>query len=209
MSLELAKRLAARVAPGATDRLRFVQLPLNPTMPEALTTASQTVGGHELPALAACRSLGVHAIASRSVAKGEIRLPPKVVRTLGESLKSDAQRSLQFARSAPAVISALAGMKSPNFCRREPRSLCCRSPVPGDVREPSGLRLNVRFAAGARQSDHAADSASRTRGRGCSLLHRHAWRHATEPSIVLMSISSISIRWRLLAVHFLDTLWLA
>ena len=129
MSLELAKRLAARAAPGATDRLRFIQLPLNPTMPEALTTASQTVGGHELPALAACRSLGVHAITSRSVARGEIRLPPKVVRTLGESLNSDAQRSLQFARSAPAVISALAGMKSPNYVA-ENLGLCAIDPLP-------------------------------------------------------------------------------
>lgn len=132
MSLELAKHLAGRAAVGNTDRLRFVQLPLNPAMPEALTSATQSVHGHELPALAACRELGIHAIASRSVGKGEIRLPPKVARTLGEDLKSDAQRSLQFARSAPAVISALAGMKSPVHVS-ENLDLCAVDPLPAEA----------------------------------------------------------------------------
>ena len=131
MSLELAKRLAAQASAGATDRLRCVQLPLNPTMPEALTLASQTVAGHELPALAACRSLGIHAIASRSVGKGEIRLTPKVVQSLGENLKSDTQRSLQFARSAPAVISALAGMKTPAHIA-DNLGLCAVDPLPAE-----------------------------------------------------------------------------
>jgi len=131
MSLELAKRLAGRAAGDRTDRLRCVQLPLNPTMPEALTLASQTVAGHELPALAACRSLGIHAIASRSVGKGEVRLTPKVVASLGQDLESDAQRSLQFARSAPGVISALAGMKSPAHVA-ENLGLCTVDPLPAE-----------------------------------------------------------------------------
>ncbi len=132
MSLELAKRLAAQSAKGRSDRLRFIQLPLNPTMPEALTLAAQTVGGHELPALAACRELGVRAIASRSVGKDTIHLPPKVVGTLGQDLKSDTQRSLQFARSVPEVVSALAGMKSPPHVS-ENLKLCAVDPLPASV----------------------------------------------------------------------------
>ena len=131
MSLELAKRLARQAADGGTDRLRCVQFPLNPVMPEALTFASQTVAGHEMPALAACRSLGVHAIASRSVGKGEVRLTPKVVQSLGENLKSDTQRSLQFARSAPAVISALAGMKTPAHVV-DNLGICAIDPLPAE-----------------------------------------------------------------------------
>ena len=112
LSLEAMLSIAHAVA-GDAHRCRFVQLPLNLAMPEALTKANQVVQGKTLAMVQAARPLGVSIITSASLLQGELarKLPPYVREALG--LKTDAQRALQFVRSAPGVTAALVGMSSP------------------------------------------------------------------------------------------------
>ncbi len=100
----------ARDAGGERHHFRFVQLPFNLAMPEAFAYANQKVGGETVPLLEAARRLGVAVVASASLLQGQLTgdLPPAISRTLG--LASGAENAIQFARSAPAVATALVGM---------------------------------------------------------------------------------------------------
>lgn len=110
-ALQLAEivKLAKDVA-GDQHHFRFVQLPFNLGMTEALTLGSQTVGKSEKTAMEAAEELGVHLIASASLLQGQVaqNLPSFVGEALG--LENDAERALQFARSAPGIATALVGM---------------------------------------------------------------------------------------------------
>lgn len=92
---------------------RFVQLPFNLGMTEALTLGNQTVAGTEKTAMEAASDLGITLVASASLLQGQVtrNLPPFVAEALG--LESDAQRALQFVRSAPGITTALVGMANP------------------------------------------------------------------------------------------------
>ncbi len=108
----------ARVKSVAGPNFRFVQLPLNLAMPEALLHPTQTIGADVVPALEAARRLGVAAISSGSMCQGRIlgRLPPWLTTAIS-GLKTDALRALQFTRSAPGLLGALVGMKSQEHVR--------------------------------------------------------------------------------------------
>lgn len=95
---------------GDGHHFRFVQLPFNLGMTEALTLGSQTVGPNEKTTMEAAEELGVHLIASASLLQGQVaqNLPQFVAEALG--LEDDAKRALQFARSAPGITTALVGM---------------------------------------------------------------------------------------------------
>jgi len=101
---------AAREVAGDQHHFRFVQLPFNLGMTEALTLGSQTVGDSERTAMEAAEELGVHLIASASLLQGQVaqNLPQFVTEALG--LETDAERALQFVRSAPGITTALVGM---------------------------------------------------------------------------------------------------
>ena len=107
------EQLAREVA-GSTHRFRFVQLPLNLGMTEALTRPNQSVNGAaQGPAVTmveAAEALGISLVASASLLQGKMTawLPEFVVQALG--LRSNAERSIQFTRSSPDVITALVGM---------------------------------------------------------------------------------------------------
>ena len=123
----LATWSGLRVPPGAADHLPLpelaemagegglaaVQLPLNVAMPEALAAATQELDGVVVPALVAARRLGLVAFASASILQGRLAtdLPPRL-RELFPGLATDAQRALQFTRSAPGVTTALVGMSN-------------------------------------------------------------------------------------------------
>jgi aryl-alcohol dehydrogenase-like predicted oxidoreductase len=110
-AIQLAEvvKIAQEIA-GDGHHFRFVQLPFNLGMTEALTLGSQTVGPNEKTTMEAAEELGVHLIASASLLQGQVaqNLPQFVAEALG--LEDDARRALQFARSAPGITTALVGM---------------------------------------------------------------------------------------------------
>jgi predicted aldo/keto reductase-like oxidoreductase len=101
----------AREAGGDAHGFRFVQLPFNLAMPEALILANQPVDGQPQSFLEAAAQLGVTVISSASIFQGRVArgLPIELRETLG-SLPTDAQTAIQFVRSAPGITTALVGM---------------------------------------------------------------------------------------------------
>jgi aryl-alcohol dehydrogenase-like predicted oxidoreductase len=113
LSLQKVTSLAREVG-GEHHRCRFVQLPYSLAMTEALTEQNQTVDGKTVSAIQAAEELGVAVMSSASICQG--RLTKGLPDWLGKLFKgfaSDAQRSLQFARSTPGLTTALVGMKRP------------------------------------------------------------------------------------------------
>jgi aryl-alcohol dehydrogenase-like predicted oxidoreductase len=102
---DVAKEIA-----GEKHHFRFVQLPFNLAMTEALTLGNQTVGAELKTIMEAASELGITLIASASLLQGQVaqNLPNFVAEAMG--LKNDAERALQFARSAPGIAAALVGM---------------------------------------------------------------------------------------------------
>jgi aryl-alcohol dehydrogenase-like predicted oxidoreductase len=103
----------AREVGGEAHGFRFVQLPFNLAMPEALTLANQAVAGQALTLLESAQQLGISVISSASIFQGRVArgLPAELRETLG-SLPTDAQTAIQFVRSAPGITTALVGMSS-------------------------------------------------------------------------------------------------
>ncbi len=100
----------AKEISGERHRFRFVQLPFNLAMTEALTMGNQKMNGRELTVMEAASDLGITLVASASLMQGQLaqNLPAFVAEALG--LENDRQRALQFARSAPGITTALVGM---------------------------------------------------------------------------------------------------
>jgi aryl-alcohol dehydrogenase-like predicted oxidoreductase len=96
---------------GESHGFRFIQLPLNLAMPEALTLVNHEVNGTPMTLLEAADALGVTVIASASMLQGRVAqdLPLTVRGPLG-SLETDAQTAIQFVRSTPGITTALIGM---------------------------------------------------------------------------------------------------
>jgi aryl-alcohol dehydrogenase-like predicted oxidoreductase len=86
---------------GPSHRFRFIQMPINLAMREALALG--------VPQLA--DSLGITTVASASLLQSKLasELPDAITQVLGPNL-TDAQNAIQFTRSAPGVTVALAGM---------------------------------------------------------------------------------------------------
>lgn len=109
MQLGELEQLARDIA-GDRHRFRFVQLPFNLGMTEALTLGNQSLGESTRTIMEAASDLGITLIASASLLQGQVarNLPSFVAEALG--LSSDAERALQFARSSPGITTALVGM---------------------------------------------------------------------------------------------------
>jgi aryl-alcohol dehydrogenase-like predicted oxidoreductase len=109
--LERLHAIAREAAGGDSHRFRFVQLPFNLGMPEALTLDNHTFEGARVSLLEAARGLGVTVVASASILQGRVArdLPESIREPLG-SLATDAQTAIQFVRSTPGVTTALVGM---------------------------------------------------------------------------------------------------
>lgn len=100
----------ARQIAGDSHHFRFVQLPFNLGMTEALTLGNQAIGGQHKTVMEAASDLGITLVASAALLQGQVtrNLPPFVGQALG--FASDAENALQFARSAPGITTALVGM---------------------------------------------------------------------------------------------------
>ena len=109
-SLEQIVALAREVG-GESHDFRFIQLPFNLAMPEALSLRNQSVEGTWMSVLEAAAVLEITVMASASILQGRVAqgLPETVREPLG-SLATDAQTGIQFVRSAPGVATALVGM---------------------------------------------------------------------------------------------------
>ncbi len=106
--------LAAEVG-GESHGFRFIQLPFNLAMPEALVLRNQSVGaGESLSLLEAAAALGVTVVSSASILQGRVAqgLSETIREPLG-SLATDALTAIQFVRSTPGITTALVGMSSP------------------------------------------------------------------------------------------------
>jgi len=101
----------ARQASGGEHHFRFVQLPFNIGMPEALVRPNQTVGGKSVSMIQAARELGITLIASASLLQAHLlgKVSDSIHSALG--LRDDLECALQFVRSAPGIATALVGMK--------------------------------------------------------------------------------------------------
>ena len=95
---------------GGRHHFRFVQLPFNLGMTEALTLGNQSIRGRDRTVMEAASELDVTLIASASLLQGQVakNLPGFVAEALG--LENDAERALQFVRSSPGITTALVGM---------------------------------------------------------------------------------------------------
>src|SRR2546427_31441 len=100
MQLAEIEAIAKEIA-GDGHHFRFVQLPFNLGMTEALTLGNQSVQSHVKTVMEAASELDITLIASASLLQGQVakNLPPFVADALG--LADDAQRALQFVRSSP------------------------------------------------------------------------------------------------------------
>lgn len=110
-AMQLSEFVAiAKEIAGDGHHFRFIQLPFNLGMTEALTLGNQSVGGKTLTIMEAADELNITLVASASLLQGQVasNLPPFVAEALG--LRSDAERAIQFVRSAPGITTALVGM---------------------------------------------------------------------------------------------------
>jgi aryl-alcohol dehydrogenase-like predicted oxidoreductase len=109
LSLEEIVGVAAEIG-GSDHHFRFVQLPLNLAMPEALTRPNQVAVGKTMAMVQAGRALGITLVASAALLQGQLtkNLPATMRNAWG--MKSDSALALQFARSAPGITTALVGM---------------------------------------------------------------------------------------------------
>ncbi len=117
MSLEEVVGIAREVAPDG-HHFRFLQAPFNLAMTEGLTLQTQSVAGETLSLCQAAESLNVCIVASASIAQGRLTQGlPEWLGTLFKGFATDAQRCIQFVRSAPGIITALVGMKTIDHVR--------------------------------------------------------------------------------------------
>ena len=120
-------------ATAADTALAAVQLPLNIAMPEGLLAPSQELDEAVVPAVVAARKLGLAVFTSASILQGRLAadLPDRIGELFG-GLATDAQRALQFTRSAPGVTTALVGMSNPGHVV-ENLALAAHGPAPPET----------------------------------------------------------------------------
>jgi aryl-alcohol dehydrogenase-like predicted oxidoreductase len=112
LSLYDVAALAREVA-GDTHRFRFVQLPINLGMSEAVRASTQRdPRGRLVHVFEAAAELGIDLVASASLMQGQLtRDLPAEIRSMFAGV-TDAQRAIGFVRSVPSVVTAIIGMKS-------------------------------------------------------------------------------------------------
>jgi len=135
MQIAEIAQIAQEIA-GGRHHFRFVQLPFNLGMTEALTLGNQSMRGHHRTVMEAASELDITLIASASLLQGQVakNLPAFVAQALG--LENDAERALQFVRSSPGITTALVGMSRVEHAKANARLV---GVVPATVDEFSKL----------------------------------------------------------------------
>ncbi|HEV3218181.1 MAG TPA: aldo/keto reductase [Candidatus Acidoferrales bacterium] len=120
ISLAAVEAMAREIA-GDAHHFRFVQLPVNLAMTEALTLPNQELDDKPVTMVEAAGAMGIHLIGSAALLQGRMarKLPDFVARAIG--LENDAERALQFARSVPGMAAALVGMSHTEHVRANAR----------------------------------------------------------------------------------------
>jgi aryl-alcohol dehydrogenase-like predicted oxidoreductase len=103
----------AEDAGGEQHHFRFVQMPFNLAMPEGYVMKNQQFGKEMMSTLEFASQAGIAVVGSASLYQGQLtrNLPAFVVEKIG--MRNDGERALQFARSAPGILSSLVGMGKP------------------------------------------------------------------------------------------------
>jgi aryl-alcohol dehydrogenase-like predicted oxidoreductase len=111
ISLEELVGVAREVA-GDDHHFKYVQLPVNLAMSEALRAPTQRVAGRERTALEAASELGLFVVASATLMQSALaKSLPTAVRDALPRYDTDAQRALAFVRGIPGITTALVGMR--------------------------------------------------------------------------------------------------
>ncbi len=111
LALEELVGMAREVA-GDEHHFRYVQLPVNLAMSEALRAPTQRVAGRPRTALEAASELGLIVVASATLMQSALaKSLPTAVRDALPRYDTDAQRALAFVRGIPAITTALVGMR--------------------------------------------------------------------------------------------------
>ena len=161
LQMEELVKIAFEIA-GRDHHFRAVQLPFNLAMPEALTLANQQLPDRRGTALRAAVGFGIAVCASASLLQGRLAsgLPPIMAQAF-EGLTTDAQRALQFVRSAPGINVALVGTKSAGARERGSAGVAASPGIDRSLLQalhPQQERVNIRFACDPTCSSHAAAS---------------------------------------------------
>jgi len=99
----------AREEGGPDHHFRFIQLPFNLAMPEALTQRPE----NSASVLEAAGEAGITVVASATLLQAKLsRGLPQALAARLPGLETDAQRAIQFTRSTPGITVALVGMSS-------------------------------------------------------------------------------------------------
>jgi aryl-alcohol dehydrogenase-like predicted oxidoreductase len=120
ISLAAVEAFARQIA-GDAHHFRFVQLPVNLAMTEALTLPNQELEEKPVTMVEAAGAMGIQLIGSAALLQGKMarKLPDFVAKAIG--LENDAERALQFARSVPGMAAALVGMSHAEHVRANAR----------------------------------------------------------------------------------------
>ncbi len=104
-------RVAKEVG-GVENGFRFIQLPYNMYLDQALTTKNQEIDSSVYSILQAAIKLGLGVFASVPLMQAKL-LDPNVIPAFG-GLSHPSHRAIQFVRSTPGIIAPLVGQKSPD-----------------------------------------------------------------------------------------------
>jgi aryl-alcohol dehydrogenase-like predicted oxidoreductase len=102
----------ANDAGGAENGFKFIQLPYNMYLDQALTMKNQVQDGVSFTILEAAAKLGIGVFTSVPLMQAKL-LSPNVLPEFGH-LSRASHRAIQFVRSTPGVIAPLVGQKSPS-----------------------------------------------------------------------------------------------
>jgi len=119
----------AREAGGEQHHFRFIQLPFNLLMTEAATAKNQRGGKSSL--LETATELGIGVFGSATLMQGRLAagLPGPLIAKL--KARDDLEAAIQFARSAPGMLTSLVGMGHEEHVERN-RHAVARAPIPAD-----------------------------------------------------------------------------